>query len=191
MRARGARAAWAPLAPVLHGTTPSAPTSSSHPFPKSSLWRWVTGEEYSLPGFMVAGPTAPPPLGWLQDASNDARFSENVYVKGEPGIRFYAGAPLLGSDGARYGTLCVVDFKPRSFPAGLYNTLLNFAELAVRELERDKVRGWQRLMAVAGARAGEQFNCVAALVRRCKRWSCRRSRRAPACCARRRRCASP
>lgn len=39
----------------------------------------------------------------------------------------------------RYGTLCVVDLKPRSFSAEMYSMLVNFADLAVQELERDQV----------------------------------------------------
>ena len=75
----------------------------------------------------------------VEDAVQDARFSRNDGVISDPHMRFYAGAPLIGADGFRYGTLCVVDFRPRSFPAGLYNTLMNFAELVVREMERDRV----------------------------------------------------
>lgn len=74
-----------------------------------------------------------------EDASEDMRFSSNPYVMGEPGIRFYAGAPLVGRSGLRYGTLCVVDLKRRSFSAEMYALLCNFANLAVQELERDMV----------------------------------------------------
>jgi serine/threonine protein kinase len=42
----------------------------------------------------------------------------------------------VGTSGHRYGTLCVLDTKPRSYPATLLNTLVNFAELATRELEQ-------------------------------------------------------
>lgn len=74
-----------------------------------------------------------------EDASEDARFSANPYVAGEPRIKFYAGAPLVGRNGMRYGTLCVVDFKRRSFSAEMYSLLCNFANLVVQELERDVV----------------------------------------------------
>merc|ERR1719502_1232696 len=73
-----------------------------------------------------------------EDASKDARFAHNPFVAGEPFIKFYAGAPLIGSAGERYGTLCIVDLKQRAFSAELYSMLINFTALAVEEIERNK-----------------------------------------------------
>ncbi len=49
---------------------------------------------------------------------------------------FYAGVPLVGSDGYNYGTLCVFDRQPRSFTLDMYCLLISFSELVSREIER-------------------------------------------------------
>jgi hypothetical protein len=48
----------------------------------------------------------------IPDTTADGRFADNPIVQGDPHIRFYAGAPLLTSEGAALGTLCVLDYKP-------------------------------------------------------------------------------
>lgn len=48
----------------------------------------------------------------VPDATQDKRFSDNPLVTGEPGIRFYAGSPLLSHEGHPLGVLCVIDRKP-------------------------------------------------------------------------------
>eukprot|EP00928_Gymnodinium_smaydae_P097695 TRINITY_DN8910_c0_g1_i2.p1 TRINITY_DN8910_c0_g1~~TRINITY_DN8910_c0_g1_i2.p1 ORF type:complete len:724 (-),score=37.43 TRINITY_DN8910_c0_g1_i2:36-2207(-) len=74
----------------------------------------------------------------IEDARTDARVSLNPFVVGPPYFRSYVGAPLVGSKGERYGTLCVVDFVPRSYTAEKYSLLCNFAAIAVEEIERNR-----------------------------------------------------
>ena len=50
----------------------------------------------------------------INDAAEDERFRHNPLVTGEPFIRFYAGVPLRLLAGERLGSLCVIDFKPRT-----------------------------------------------------------------------------
>ena len=54
-----------------------------------------------------------PDIMVVPDARADPRFATNPLVKGDPHIRFYAGAPLLSAEGAPLGALCVIDSKPR------------------------------------------------------------------------------
>lgn len=59
----------------------------------------------------------------VPDVTKDARFADNPFVTGEPGLRFYAGAILRSEDGLPLGTVCVVDYKPRQLDARQRNVL--------------------------------------------------------------------
>jgi GAF domain-containing protein len=71
----------------------------------------------------------------VNDASTDARFAFNPLVTGEPHIRFYAGAPLVTSDGHALGTLCVLDSQARSLQRGQIEMLQFLARQVVSRLE--------------------------------------------------------
>lgn len=55
-----------------------------------------------------------PHLFVVPDTTKDARFDCNPLVTGEPYLRFYAGSPLMTGNGVPLGTLCVLDYVPRS-----------------------------------------------------------------------------
>lgn len=66
----------------------------------------------------------------IQDATKDPRFMHNPLVVGEPGIRFYAGAPLLTPSGAALGTVCVIDRVPRQLTPAMAQGLQALARQA-------------------------------------------------------------
>lgn len=71
----------------------------------------------------------------VADALEDVRFRENPMVLGEPHIRFYAGAPLVASDGHALGTLCIVDHVPRTLTDGQRRALDALKRQAESQLE--------------------------------------------------------
>jgi len=72
----------------------------------------------------------------VPDTRKDPRFADNPFVQSEPGVRFYAGAPLLTHDGFNLGTLCLLDSRPRTeLTADQRATLADLAALVVDELD--------------------------------------------------------
>ena len=72
----------------------------------------------------------------VPDTRQDERFACNPFVQSEPGVRFYAGAPLLTHDGFNLGTLCLLDSKPRDALSAEQQTILaDLAAMVVDELE--------------------------------------------------------
>ena len=76
-----------------------------------------------------------PELLEVEDATLDVRFADNPLVLGDPGIRFYAGAPLLTPAGHALGSLCVIDREPRKLSAEQKASLESLARLVMNNLE--------------------------------------------------------
>lgn len=76
----------------------------------------------------------------VPDATADERFRTNPLVTGEPGIRFYAGAPLVTRTGNAVGTLCVIDREHRDLTAAQLRALTVLARRVVAELEINGLR---------------------------------------------------
>jgi two-component system sensor histidine kinase/response regulator len=71
----------------------------------------------------------------VEDALADQRFAENPLVTGAPKIRFYAGAPLITSDGHALGTLCVQGPVPRTLSPEQNSGLRALSRQVVAQLE--------------------------------------------------------
>lgn len=70
----------------------------------------------------------------ISDTTKDSRFLDNPLCCGEPGLRFYAGALLKDDKGLPIGTLCVLDWKPRTLTSVQRNALRVLADQVMAQL---------------------------------------------------------
>lgn len=74
----------------------------------------------------------------VEDSRLDERFKDNPYVTGNPNIVFYAGIPLISSNGYGLGSFCVVDNKPRVLTPDQLKALKILASQVMNLLEMRK-----------------------------------------------------
>ncbi|MCZ8216260.1 MAG: GAF domain-containing protein, partial [Cyclobacteriaceae bacterium] len=74
----------------------------------------------------------------IEDASLDNRFFDNPFVTEHPGLRFYAGIPLITSDGHGIGSLCVLDIKPRKLRPAQLKALHVLGKQVIKQMELRK-----------------------------------------------------
>ena len=71
----------------------------------------------------------------INDTCHDQRFDRNPLVTGSPNIRFYAGMPLITSDGYKLGTLCVLDSTPKTLSDKQIFAMRILAKQVMQQLE--------------------------------------------------------
>jgi signal transduction histidine kinase len=82
----------------------------------------------------------------IPDCRLDARFADKDYVKGEPGVRFYAGVPIMTKAGYRIGVYAVSDERPRAglsaaevrFMQDVAAAVMEHLELSKDSMDRNK-----------------------------------------------------
>ncbi|KAK7917407.1 hypothetical protein PG985_011015 [Apiospora marii] len=82
----------------------------------------------------------------VPDSSEDERFQTRPYVVSEPGIRFFAGVPILSRQGHKIGTYTVSDENPRHgltmeelrFMQGVAQAIMGHLEWAADRVDRFK-----------------------------------------------------
>ncbi|PYQ66377.1 MAG: hypothetical protein DMF54_08025 [Acidobacteria bacterium] len=82
--------------------------------------------------------------GRLPDIAAEKRFAQNPLVAGDPGLRFYAGAPLSTSDGFAVGALSVLDSEPRQLSTEQLEGLRVLARQVTALLELRRLRRSER-----------------------------------------------
>ncbi|HYX19094.1 MAG TPA: PAS domain S-box protein [Nostoc sp.] len=77
----------------------------------------------------------------IPDTLQDERFATNPLVTSNHYFRFYAGVPLITSNGFALGSLCVIDFAPRNLTVKEQVALQQLAGQVIRylELHRPKI----------------------------------------------------
>jgi PAS domain S-box-containing protein len=88
----------------------------------------------------------------ISDVRLDERFKEEPWTTGEPGVRFFMGAPLIMPSGVRVGALCVFDLRPRPTPNKATRDRLK--ALAASVMESMLVRAGVAIRAGWGANEG-------------------------------------
>lgn len=89
----------------------------------------------------------------VPDAAADPRFHDNPLVVNGPRMRWYAGRPIHGVGGARVGTFCVGDRRPRRLGPDQKRLLTDLAALVETELHLVRLTELQQALADARARA--------------------------------------
>ena len=71
----------------------------------------------------------------FKDTNNHPELQDYVYVKGENGIRFYAGAPLKSPEGYNVGVISVADNVPHEATDLQLDMLKTLAKIVIDKLE--------------------------------------------------------
>lgn len=99
----------------------------------------------------------------VEDMSQDKRFQCNPLVTGPTNVRFYAGAPIVTSDGFALGTVCVIDQMARTLHSVQLSALSRLSALVATLLEHERARQLEaRRSANEAQQAHEELTAMAA-----------------------------
>jgi hypothetical protein len=91
-----------------------------------------TPREDAFCAYNILDPSAPLVV---PDARLDPRFADNPLVTGEPKITFYAGTPLISSEGYALGSLCVIDQREMGLNGQQLDALERLGRQVVKLIE--------------------------------------------------------
>jgi class 3 adenylate cyclase len=69
------------------------------------------------------------------DLKADPRFKDFHFVVNDPHFRFYCGVPLVTREGYSIGTICVMDFEPRTLTVEQFESVKRLARQLMCQLE--------------------------------------------------------
>jgi signal transduction histidine kinase len=98
-------------------------------------------EENSAPrdiAFCAHAINDPEKMMIVPDSRIDERFFDNPFVNGDANIVFYAGIPLVTSEGDALGTLCVLDRQPRKLDDKQIEAIKLLSKQVIRLFEARK-----------------------------------------------------
>ena len=93
----------------------------------------------------------------VTDTALDERFHDNPLVTGDPKIRFYAGCPLIVSNG-KLGTLCLIGQEPREFDENDRALLHDLARIVEQELSAVQLATLDELTGLLNRRGFEALS---------------------------------
>jgi signal transduction histidine kinase len=102
----------------------------------------------------------------VPDATQDPRFASNPVVTGEPYVRFYAGAPLVTTEGEALGTICVVDRTPHTLRPEQGAALMALARQVVSQMELRRAAAANALLCVKAERDARRAARQAAIAQK-------------------------
>lgn len=102
----------------------------------------------------------------ITDTLTDLRMADNPLCTASNGFRFYAGALLKTEEGLPLGTLCVLDYVPRSLNPTQIDTVTILARQVMKQLELRKAINIQQVLhREIHHRVSNSLATVAAMVR--------------------------
>lgn len=85
----------------------------------------------------------------VEDTIKDSRFNQHAFVMADPGIRFYAGYPLIDPAGYALGTLCVVGLQSKRLTLQQKRSLELLAQettsLIIERRQKEELKHFEKL----------------------------------------------
>lgn len=97
----------------------------------------------------------------IPDTLKEPAYRGSPLVQGEPGIRFYAGAPILTHEGLCIGAISIIDYVPREpLTESQKDILRSLAEMVMDHLSRRRLLRMRRAMLQLASSIPDAIVCI-------------------------------